>query len=373
MYFFLTSAVKNRFILELRKFWSLNPRYQDLIDNIQGKYGFSERPQYGIIVKAGSASRVQFSADNFLGTGFSYAALAKIPGSPGLSVEWVREDSIAIRNNGGFPSPAGVYYCEMTAEDEFHVDPLLDVHDERLTLTTSTEGTLQQVPVGGSLRLFEIPSGRLLRPETDYTVGSDGVTIHLAADVLPGTSISADYRYAGETTGPWKVLPQSGLNKPIPGVVMVFGRRYRLGDKWAVIINPTREPAYLLYGGKWELGLDLDIISRDPEAQMEIADQTAMYLWASLRSSLVDEGIDIQDVSMTGESEEIYDETGDDYYYNASLSMTVQTDWFLATPILPRLLAYQETIKNLSDASSLAPFQDPYFSAGKLTSFEMVK
>ena len=51
-----------------------------------------------------------------------------------------------------------------------------------------------------------------------------------------------------------------------------------------------------------------------------------MFLWATLRPSLIDEGIDLMEISMGGESEEVYDENADDYFYNSSISMTVQTE-----------------------------------------------
>jgi hypothetical protein len=372
MYFFLTEAVRRRFIKELRAYWASHPRYQDIVDNIQGKYSFEERPQYGIILKTGSASKVQFSPDNFMGTGKSYLTLAKIPGYPGLSVEWVREDSLAIQqNNGKFPSQAGVYYCEMANEDEFYVDPLLDVRDEVVTMVTPSEGILQRVPFAGSLRLYEMPSARPFVPGRDYTIGADGVTIYLATPLVAGLSLSADYRYPGEPTGPWKVLPQAGINKAIPGCVLVFGRRYQKGDRWAIIVNPIREEAYLEYGGKWELSIDIDIIARDVNSQAEIADQTAMFLWANLRPNLIDEGIDVQDVSMGGETEEVYDENADDYFYNSSISMTIQTDWFMMAPIVNRILGYQEDVKGLPEDLRLVAYRDPFFFA-KFQTYEKI-
>jgi hypothetical protein len=373
VYFFLTEATRRRFIKELRGYWSLHPRYQDLVDNIQGKYSFEERPQFGIILKTGSATKVQFSPDNYMGVVQSYVALARIPGYIGVSVEWVREDSLAIvANKGRFPAPAGVYYCEMTGEDEFHIDPLLDVRDERVTMTNLSEGSIQNVPFAGSLRVFEMPSGRLLRPGVDYFVQPDEVTILLATPLLSGQALSSDYRYAGISTGPWKVEPQAGINKAIPGVVMVFGRRYQKGDRWAILISEKRESAYLEYGGKWELSIDIDIIARDVNSQAEISDQTTMFLWAILRPQLSTEGLEIMDVSMGGESEEVYDENGDDYFYTSSISLTVQTDWFMMVPILPRILGYQTEVKELPKDLTLTPFKDPFFS-GKFQTFEMLR
>lgn len=80
MFYFLTTAVARRFVMELRTYWATHPKYQDLVNNIQGKYSFEQRPQYGIVVKTGAANQVQLSPDNFMGTVQSYVALAKIPG-----------------------------------------------------------------------------------------------------------------------------------------------------------------------------------------------------------------------------------------------------------------------------------------------------
>lgn len=364
MFYFLTEALKRRLIQELRGYWADHPRYPELANNIQGKFSFRERPQYGIIVKAGAANKVQFSAQNYIGVIKSYVSMATLPGYPGSSPEWVREDSNAIQRNGGrFPSPPGVYYCEMTEDDVFYVDPLLDVTGEVLTLTTRSEGILQSVPFAGSLRLFEAPTGRLLHLNREYVVGDDGVTIYFK-DALPLTiDVTASYRVPGVPTGPWQVRPQTAFDKAIPGCVMAFGRRFRKGDRWAVIVTPTRDDAYEEYGGKWDQSVDIDIIGRDTTEQMDLSDQTAMFLWAILRPRLMDQGIDIQDVSLGGESEEVKDENADDYFYNSSLSLTVSTDWSLQVPLVSRLAAVEESLKTLPNDLAPSPFRDPFFSA----------
>ena len=153
--------------------------------------------------------------------------------------------------------------------------------------------------------------------------------------------------------------------------MLAFGRRSKKGDRFAVVVTPTREDAYMEYGGRWDLSIDIDIVARDVNSQMEIADQTAMFLWATLRGNFVDQGLDITEVSMGGESEEVYDENGDDYFYNSTIAMTVQTDWFAFVPILPRILTYAETVKGLPQGLTLAAYQDPFFGA-KFASYETV-
>ena len=120
MFYQLTESIKRRIILELRKFWQHHPKYPELVNNIQGKYSFEERPQYGIIVKISGGSRVDMSADNYRGVVKSYVYLTKVNNKPGFSLEWVREDSRAIQDNGGvFPSQAGVYYIDLIEDNEF--------------------------------------------------------------------------------------------------------------------------------------------------------------------------------------------------------------------------------------------------------------
>lgn len=361
MYYFLSAAVKQFFIGQLRSFWSTHPKYASLVDNIQGKYAFTERVQQGIVVKVSNANKVQLSNDNYMGTVSSYCGLCRVPGSPGVSVEWVREDSLAIQQNGGvFPTPPGIYYCTMTEAEEFWVDPLLDVQNEPVTMVTSTEGALPREPYEGSLRVVELPGGRLYVPGTDYVLA--GTTLTLTEPLPPGLSLVCDYRYPGEPTGPWRVDPYTGYNKPLPGVVMAFGNRYAKGDRWAVQVSAQREDTALQYGGRWELSLDLDVIARDPQDQQEIADMTLMYLYVQMRPAVVDQGIDIGDVSFGGESEEVYDETGDDYYYNAQLSVTVTTDWFLFQPLVGRMRSYNQTLAELPRNLQPSPYTDPYFT-----------
>ena len=78
MYYFLTEAVKRRFILELRRYWAAHPKYRNMVDNIQHKYSFEQRPCEAIVLKTSSANQVQLSADNFQGTVHSFAHLARM-------------------------------------------------------------------------------------------------------------------------------------------------------------------------------------------------------------------------------------------------------------------------------------------------------
>jgi hypothetical protein len=410
----LTEAVKRRFIEELRRYWSHHPKYRDdLVQNIQGKFSFKERPQHGIIVKTSSGNRVDLSADNYIGVIESYCLLTRVKNKPGFSVEWVREDSIAIQqNNGYFPSAPGIYYLDIVAASEadvsagvcstpgdlvFYVDPLVEVFHEPVTLVDDQHGQLVHPPAR-YLRLFEMPSGFRLVEGVNYTLDLDagsnitgGITLTTA--LTGGRWLQADYRYQAESSGPYPIREMHANNVAIPGVVIAFGRRAEAGDQVAVMVHDIRRPAYMEYGGKWELSLDCDVMSRDVFAQQEIVDQTVVYLWGVLRSYLSHQGIEITDVTMGGESEEIYDENGDDYFYNANFTLTVQTDWSIHVPIdgwlrmaAPLTPQQHQEIAGMTDdelkgqdgnvkaleALGLQAVEDPFWS-GRPGTFEMVK
>jgi len=124
-------------------------------------------------------------------------------------------------------------------------------------------------------------------------------------------------------------------NTAIPGVVLAFGREVEVGDRLAVVVSSRRGPAYQEFGGRWSLSLDIDVISRDVYSQREIIDRTVTYVFGTLRPKLSTEGIEIMDISLGGEMEEVYDETGDDYFYNANFTLTVETEWSIHVPLGP--------------------------------------
>ena len=393
MYFQLSESLKRKFIWELRRFWQYHPKYRDVVDHIQGKFSFEERPQYGIVVKNSGGSQLSMSADNYRGIVESYVYKALFKNHPGVAVEWVREDALAVQNNGGrFPSPPGVYYLDLTEDNVFYVDRLLEVTHEQVVLTDGRTGQLQHAPLDQSIRLYEMPSGFLLVEDTNYTVSDTGV-ITLNRELNKGQWLSADYRYPGETTGPHNLTPMYANNTVIPGVVIAFGRRNEKGDRVAIVVQDVRQPAAQEYGGRWNLSLDFDITARDVYAQQELYDQTVQFVWGVLKNRMSDQGVEIIDISLGGESEEIYDENGDDHFYNAAFSLTVETEWAIWMPLtrtLRQAAAWTHTragevgnmtdeevqgqvcdIKEIVEAVGLEQVVDPFFFIGN--GFEVIK
>jgi hypothetical protein len=412
LYFVLSEVVKVRLIQELRNFWAQDPKYKDtLTPNIQGKFSFQERPQQGIVLKVGSQNPQKFSADNFLGVVVSYCHLTKAFGKPGTSIEWIEEDGLAIQRNGGvFPSPPGVYYIEVRKEIYtwkgvpgeylvFFVDPLLSVIDERPAQDpldprtyTLSQGKFQP----GSLNLYEMPGNLPLYEGVNYQADPETGVITLIEPLPKKTFLSADYYYPGQSSGPFPVQENGADNKAIPGVVLAFGRRGVEGDVMAVVIGERREGNSREYGGKFEVSVEMDIIARDVYSQNEIADRTLMYLNSELRDRLSFEGFEIDSVSFGGESEEVYDETGDDYFYNGSISLTLLTDWAIRVPfcssisrVLPGSTVLEDQVNSAlsdeqliqtgfagglkyADKLGLQQVQDPWFK-NRSNSYELIR
>jgi len=341
MYYYLTGALKRRLIAELQDSYSRHPLYRKAVPYIQNKFAFDQRPQFGIVVKGSSTNKVQFSASNFMGTVQSYVMLAHV-GQPAYPIEWVREDLNTVLEGGRPPTAPGVYFIEIlqvpTNPSEvgtFAVDPLITETGEALLEFQSgveREAQLQHPPAANTLRIWENHKF-LLKEGVDYSVNYDDGAVTLINRFSPGSVLVADYRWVAPSVGPVEFKWNSADITTLPGVVLAFGKRAEVGHTVAVVIYGDRVSTAEAYGGKFEASFDLDVIARDPDQMEEMADLLIMYLWGEKRSVLSAEGIEISDVGMGGESEEIYDETGDDYYYQASMSVQVQADWEIHLPL----------------------------------------
>lgn len=342
MYYYLVSALKRRLILELKDSFSFHPVYRKITPFIQNRFAFAERPQFGVVVKGSSANKVQFSPDNYVGTIESHVMLAYV-GQPSYPIEWVREDLEYVRVNGMTTLP-GVYYFEVleapTNPNEpgyFALDPLLTVTDEavlRFQSGIERTGQLQQKPVNKTLRLYLNNRFLLIEGhdyEIDYINGNG--QIDFLAQFAPNDRVTADYRYAAPSVGPLPFYWNTADFKTLPGIVMAFGKRAEKGQKVAVVVYQDRVDTARAFGGKFEATFDVQAIARDSTQMEEIADLVVMYLWGQKKEILEQEGIEILDVSIGGESEEPADETGDEYYYEASLSVQLRADWEIHVPL----------------------------------------
>jgi len=341
----LTANVKTRVIEEVRRFWSANPRFKAL--SVRGEYAEKERSQESIVIRTSGGNRADQDPDNYRGVINSYVLMARFRDHPGVFLDWIREDSRAIQKNGGvFPSPPGVYYIQLTDDRHFLVDSLLDQFAEKLTQLDPTSYRTARSFVKGSLRVHEMPNQYLLFEGIDYTVELDTQDkptgrIVLSESVPSGRWLQASYRYPGEVLGPsdespqgFEVHPDLANNHAIPGVVLAFNDQLQAGDILTVIVQPYRRPAYLEYGGRWQINLEGEILARDSHTRSRLLDRTVGFLWGVARPYLATEEYELTDVQNTGESEEIYDEGGEDYLFTGTFSATVEVEWSVHVPLV---------------------------------------
>lgn len=344
MFYNLINTMKRRLILELQDSFSRHPVYAEhIVPYIQNRYAFDERPQMGIVVKGSSANKVRLAADDFKGEMVSYVMLGHV-GAPAFPIEWVREDERLVEENGDFmPIAPGVYFIEILTVPEnansagtFAVDPLIMVTDEPVLEFVSgveREGQLQNIPVPKTLRLWL--NGRLeLARDTDYTVDPKTGEIAFLGQFQQGDRVSASYRYAAPSLGPINWYWNTADKDTLPGVILAFGKRGKAGDKVVVMVTPDRTPTASVYGGRFDLSFDLDVIvAGDANAAEEITDFAIMSLLSEKRARLSFDGIEVEDVSMGGEAEEAYDETADIMYYTSSISVSLQVEWESHIPL----------------------------------------
>lgn len=400
MFSYLAEPLTGFFIKELREFWSTHPKYLDLVDGIQGKYSWEQTPTKGIVVKTSGSSHVRYSADNYKGIRHSYATLFKPKGTRGTSIEWLKEDGVAINsNNGFFPSPPGFYFVKITEIDDytkiltFSVTKFLDVSSEIMRLNSLSDGVLVHPPLQNTVTLRVMPSNYELFEDINYIVNyTTGEITFVQPLPNPPAYVEASYRYNGGVTEGFKVQENYYHKNAIPGVLMAFGRRSFLNDVMVICITQLREPAYKIYGGKWTGSIELDCFSKDEYEQREISSWTAHFIEAMLRPAATAFGIEITEVSSGGETEEPFDDVADDYKYSESISVSVETEWEMHVPIVGRVssveplsLFQQQQYAGLTDEQiaqvsnnirytesiGLVNIQDPFFN-GRRT-FESVK
>lgn len=342
MYYNLVQSLKRRLIHELVQCYSTHTLYKKITPFIQGRFDFDERPQFGIVVKSSGANKVVLSGDNYVGTIQSYVMLAYV-GQASFPLEWVKEDLECVRAHKGMPTPPGVYYLEILSAPSnasevgyFVIDPLLTVIDEPVFVLASPglggEARLMSLPLQGTLRLYENRK-YMLQEGTDYRIDYTTGEIEILYQYGGGAAITADYRYAQPSRGPFEFKWDTADIRTLPGVVLAFGKRAVAGDKVAIVVYKDRVDTAKAYGGKTEVSFDLDVIAADTTQMEEIADLVFMYLWTQRKARLEFEGIEILDISIGGEAEEVADETSETFFYQTTCPVQLRADWEIHVPL----------------------------------------
>jgi hypothetical protein len=95
MYQNLMFGVKRRILREIESAFLNHPSFAEKVI-VTNKFPYEQRPQYGVVLRNTAASLMRMSADNYMADLYSHVRLANDGTSPGLSVEWVRENTCDI-------------------------------------------------------------------------------------------------------------------------------------------------------------------------------------------------------------------------------------------------------------------------------------
>ena len=412
MYNNLLYAMKQRILDEVVLAFNRHPAYSSKT-KVHHKFPYEKRFQYGVVLRNSSGSQIRMSADNYLADLKSHVRLVRVDKSPGLAVEWVRENfnrvtneitedvshlvgptqrmfltqhqmmagfgdtsyatnigQVRITKNGeelrpefvdgknktvmlsSAPGPADVikityykrtiadpaiYVLDFIADYEFTVSPVFIIEEELVLEKVSGTETSANLahgdvyPTSDSLYLLSKKGGDpvFLDRGTDYTIDYTTGVISFLTPLAANFDLLADYRWqdTSYTNGPHSFRSYQELHDVIPGVVISIGRRSQKGDRQGIIISQNREQQAKIYGGHWDMSLSLGVVSKDPKQMEEMADHIINTLWGEKKNILEREGITINSVEPTGESEESYIDTTGDLYYESSVDISVMTEW----------------------------------------------
>lgn len=259
-----------------------------------------------------------------------------------LSMAPVVGDTLTVSYYYGIMSAPGRYYVEIVPNNQFVVDPLLQIKGEEvIELTTGTELTasLDHSGLYGDFDVLYLTKGieddkLTLERGTDYTVTSGGVITFLQP-LSVGYTLLADYRYVAPTLGPFPIPdPNHYDDAAIPGVLLCFNKQVEVGDKVVVIVYPERQVSASVYMGHYRMTFDIDVFSRHPEETSEMTDHVIHEIWGNRRFLLIDEGLTIEEMDQTGETEDVYDTNTNDLWYKQSISLQMMTEWKKFVPAL---------------------------------------
>jgi hypothetical protein len=270
-----------------------------------------------------------------------------------------------------------IYVIDFIEDNQFTIAPIYVVEKEVcIANTTGTETSVTLANGGVNSKIdtdtediyIAYRSGQILDTlvrGVDYSIDyTTGVVIFLLP--LPiNRLLLADYHWQplNYYNGPYTFEEYQEFHTVIPGVVLSIGRRAKKGDQQVIIVSQFREQQAKIYGGHWTMTFDVSVIAKDPIQMAQMADHIVSQLWGIRKNVLEFQGITLNSVEPTGESEEMHIETTGDLYYESSVVINVQTEWQSFVPYV-----YYVRLKKIILIPSLSPvLKTPVIGYERLT------
>jgi len=403
----LQEEIKTRIFDELEETLGRNSNYKDKV-KVYHKFAYKERVSHGVVLKNISASRLKLSPDDYIGTLKSHFSAARAGDLPGEFLAWAWEDTVnmvkytkedvsaqitganreialihkPITRGPGNTDPADNFRQvdvllngeRVYAEDIYPEDgkirlfgapaagTVVEVGYYYKNITPPGRYYLEIVQEGTELKYVVNPlygvkgevaienaRGTEIKGQ-EFSIDSMGLVTFIGGfSMEPKTNLVANYRWVGEEIGP-KPIPKGKRydNETLSGVSLCFTDRVNLGDKAVLQVYPKREIAASVYGGHFKVNLDLDIFTMDTVQLPGLVDYVVNDLWNLKRIPLMDEGITIEEIDPTGESEEVYDENTGDLYFKSSINIALMTEWKRFVPTLFDIADYDISFQTLT-------------------------
>jgi len=338
MYYLVTNSTKKLFVQIFQDIVSKHPIFEKT--QVYTKFPQTERPKIAIIIRSVSGDSLKLDFNNFVGIHRGYCSLANLKGIQGNSIEWVKDD----QENLDKLSARGFYIVRITEHQQdsnnfkFEIDPYLVVDDEELEIKFIKEkhgAVLKNLPINPNTEIVYSESYRFeFKRDIDYSIDYSTGEILFTENVGKFEPIVVDYQIMGSRMGPFDTEYYSTHNTAIPGVVLAFGDRLRVGDEQVVIVEKENRDVAKVFGGRWILNFQVIGMCQDPDQQERLVDYVVTVLWSEYQDELANQGIVIRDFSFAGESEELEVEVPEEYNFSGAIGFTVETDWEVYVPMI---------------------------------------
>lgn len=269
--------------------------------------------------------------------------------------------------------PPSIFVVDFIENNKFVVAPVYIIENEILIRsTTGTETTAQlahgRIDSNTDNIVMGTKDGRRilnLKRDIGYSINNTSGLITFLIPLQKNYRIFADYHYqpVDYINGPFTFKEFQENSSAIPGIIICIGRRAKKGDQQLIVISQFREQQAKIYGGHWEMSIELAAIAKDPMQMEQMTDHIISFLWGKRKNILEWEGIALNSVEPTGETEEIHIDVTGDMYYESSVSINLQSEWQQFVPYLAMLKI--KDIVLIPDGRSV--FKGPVFGYEKLT------
>ena len=290
-----------------------------------------------IVVRDSSGDGEKLCFDDFIGTYKSYCNLAKVIGNyPSTCIEWVRD----VPFYTGTIANRGFYYFEVSNNaDSVMVSPL---YENDSVLTIEYDGSVYYADLAAepiNSKIFVKSQWRSFEKNVDYTIS--GVRITFNDEILEDEEVSAFYRFEGDDFGPFPIKKNTAYNNILSGIVVAFGERIVANDVMAVYVGDVIEDNAAIYGGRWNLNIDISLHALDQKLLERLVDFLT-NVWIH-RIELEDDNIRITSFGLGSQGDSDEYETGHIKAFTSNWSLSLFTDWEKYVPYIFRLINYDLT------------------------------